>query len=170
MYRFRIEVTDLHERRDRRRMRARTARTRSDGPIATDAARHVAAFRGALRSFLRTSEQVARASGLTPQRYLLLLMIKGAPDGSERATVSDLAQRMELAQSTVTELVQRSEDAGLIERERSAADARVAHLLLTAEGERRLARAFRAIDEERQHLREMLAGLDARPAGAGADG
>lgn len=129
-------------------------------PITTDAARHVAALRGALRTFLRTSEQIARENGLTPQRHLLLLMIKGAPDGSASATVTDLAERMELAQSTVTELVKRAEDAGLIERERSAADGRIAHLRLSREGERRLAAAFRAHDDERRRLQHMLAELD----------
>lgn len=129
-------------------------------PITTDAARHVAALRGALRTFLRTSEQIARQNGLTPQRHLLLLMIKGAPDGSASATVTDLAERMELAQSTVTELVKRAEDAGLIERERSAADGRIAHLRLSREGERRLAAAFRAHDDERRRLQHMLAELD----------
>ena len=38
----------------------------------------VAEFRTALRQFLRRSERVARQAGLTPQRYLLLLMIKGS--------------------------------------------------------------------------------------------
>lgn len=128
--------------------------------ITTDAARHVAALRGALRSFLRTSEQIARENGLTPQRHLLLLMIKGAPDGSGSATVTDLAERMELAQSTVTELVKRAEDAGLLERERSVADGRIAHLSLSREGERRLAAAFRAHDDERRRLQRMLAELD----------
>src|SRR5919204_3130637 len=87
----------------------------------------VASFRAALRRFLRKSEAIARASGLTPQRHLLLLMIKGAPDGSECATVTDLTERLQFAQSTVTELAKRAEQAGLIERERWDADARVAH-------------------------------------------
>jgi hypothetical protein len=43
------------------------------------AAIRVAAFRGALRSFLNDNEQIACANRLTPQRYLLLLMIKGLP-------------------------------------------------------------------------------------------
>src|SRR5690242_5376821 len=101
----------------------------------------VAEFREALRRFLRRSERVARASGLTPQRHLLLLMIKGAPDGSEQSTVTELAERLQLAQSTVTELVSRAEEAGLVSREQSQSDARVAHLRLTAEGERRLEKA-----------------------------
>ena len=58
-------------------------------PIDTTAAINVAAFRETLRAFMRESELNARASGLTPQRYLLLLMIKGAQDGSERSTVTD---------------------------------------------------------------------------------
>src|SRR3982750_4236170 len=97
----------------------------------------VAEFRAALRRFLRRSERTARASGLTPQRYLLLLMIKGAPDGSEQSTVTELAERLQLAQSTVTELVSRAEEAGLVSREQSQSDARVAHLRLTDEGARR---------------------------------
>src|SRR6059058_1965924 len=85
-------------------------------------------FRAALRQFLRRSERVARQAGLTPQRYLLLLMIKGASDGSEQSTVTALAERLQLAQSTVTELVRRAEEAGLIRREPSRSDGRVAHL------------------------------------------
>ena len=79
----------------------------------------VAEFRAALRRFLRSSERIARQSGLTPQRHLLLLMIKGARDGSERSTVTELADRLQLAQSTVTELVRRAEEAGLVAREQS---------------------------------------------------
>jgi DNA-binding MarR family transcriptional regulator len=125
-------------------------------PIRTTEAIEVAALREGLRAYLRDSELIAQASGLTPRRYLLLLMIKGAPDGSERATVTQLARRLRLAQTTVTDLVSRAEKAGLVERERSESDARVAHLRLTAEGERRLARCFRALASEREQLRAML--------------
>jgi DNA-binding MarR family transcriptional regulator len=121
----------------------------------------VAEFRAALRTFLRRTERVARQSGLTPQRYHLLLMIKGAPDGSERSTVTELAERLQLAQSTVTELVSRAEEVGLIAREQSRDDARVAHLQLTAEGERRLELAFTALATERANVREAFAHLDA---------
>jgi DNA-binding MarR family transcriptional regulator len=128
--------------------------------VDTNAARHVAAFRAALRSFLRESELSARAGGLTPQRYLLLLMIKGAPDGSERGTVTDLADRLGLAQSTVTELVSRAEEIGLVERLPSDDDGRVAYLRLTKEGERRLAAAFTRLDVERARLRDAFAAFD----------
>lgn len=120
----------------------------------------VAEFRSALRHFLRRSERIARQSGLTPQRYTLLMMIKGAHDGSEQSTVTELADRMQLAQSTVTELVRRAESAGLIEREQSHRDARVAHLRLTPEGERRLMLSFTQLDAERAQLREAFANLD----------
>jgi DNA-binding MarR family transcriptional regulator len=142
-----------------------------DVPLATRAKHHrkapdteeviqIAAFRAALRSFVRDSERVARRHGLTPQRHLLLLMIKGAPDASEQATVTDLADRLKLAQSTVTELVSRAEAVGLIERELSEHDGRVAHLRLTKDGERRLAETFSALAEERRQLREAFAELD----------
>lgn len=135
------------------------AQTDQDAPSVHDVI-HVAEFRAALRQFMRRSERAARTSGLTPQRHLLLLMIKGAPDGSEQSTVTELAHRLQLAQSTVTELVRRAEEAGLVEREASASDGRVAHLRLTVEGERRLATSFRSHDQERAALREAFRHLD----------
>jgi DNA-binding MarR family transcriptional regulator len=120
----------------------------------------VAEFRAALRRFLRRTERIARDSGLTPQRYLLLLMIKGAADGSERSTVTTLAERLQLAQSTVTELVGRAEDAGLLTREPSRADGRVAHLGLTERGEELLAAAFTGLEAERRSLLSSLVNLE----------
>ena len=117
-------------------------------------------FRAALRQFLRRSERIARQCGLTPQRHILLMMIKGAPDGSEQSTVTELSERLQLAQSTVTELVRRAEEAGLVEREQSQRDARVAHLRLTEEGEQRLLKSFTALATEREQLRQAIAHLD----------
>jgi DNA-binding MarR family transcriptional regulator len=128
--------------------------------LATSEVIAVAEFRSTLRSFLRRTERIARLSGLTPQRYLLLLMIKGAPDGSEQSTVTELSERLQLAQSTVTELVSRAEEAGLVVREQSRADARVAHLRLAPEGERRLEAAFTDLAVERSNLRESFTHLD----------
>jgi DNA-binding MarR family transcriptional regulator len=118
--------------------------------------RAAAELRTALRTFARRSEQLAREQGLTPQQYLLLLLIKGAPDGSERSTVTDLARRLQLGQSTVTELVQRAEDGGLVQRSPSRSDARVSWLNLTAEGARRLAAVVVNLGPERRRLVELL--------------
>lgn len=131
----------------------------ADAPPAADVVA-VAEFRAALRRFMRISERNARGAGLTPQRYLLLLMIKGAPNGSQQSTVTELADRLQLAQSTVTELVGRAEETGLIERSRSADDGRIAHLRLTPEGERRLAESFTSNAAERNALREAFANLN----------
>jgi DNA-binding MarR family transcriptional regulator len=127
-------------------------------PSAEEAAL-VAEFRVALRRFGNEAERVARENGLTRRRYLLLLMIKGAPDLSERSTVTELAERLSLAQSSITELVARAEAAGLVRREPSSDDARVVHLSLTPEGERRFANAFRSLEAERDALREAIADL-----------
>ena len=131
-------------------------------PFSADNVARVAEFRAALRRFLRITERNARAAGLTPQRYLLLLMIKGAADRSEQSTVTELAERLQLAQSTVTELVRRAEEIGLVERERSTVDGRIAHLRLTAEGERRLAQTFSSNAGERQTLVDAFDSLRGR--------
>src|SRR3989442_6357156 len=133
-------------------------------PFSAEKAARVAEFRAALRQFLRITERNARRAGLTPQRYLLRLMIKGATDHSEQSTVTELSERLQLAQSTVTELVRRAEEIGLIARERSAADGRIAHLRLTPEGERRLAQSFTSNDSERRTLLDAFESLHGRVA------
>ena len=118
--------------------------------------RAVASLRAALRRFSRDSERIAREEGLTPRQYLLLLLIKGAPDASQRSTVTELARQLQLTQSTVTELVRRAEDAGLLAREGSREDARVTWLSLSEEGERRLTKAFSRLGPERKRLYSIL--------------
>jgi DNA-binding MarR family transcriptional regulator len=133
--------------------------TRRQSPTAKEAAR-VADFRVALRRFLHDTERVAREVGITPRWYLLLLLIKGAPDLSERSTVTELSERLRLAQSSVTELVARAEQAGLVRREPSSEDGRVVHLRLTPEGERRFAAAFESLAAERRAFRQAIAELE----------
>ena len=119
----------------------------------------VAEFRSALRHFLRRSEKIARHSGLTPA-------VHAADDDQgcarrPRAVHRDRAVGADAARAEhVTELVRRAESAGLIEREQSQRDARVAHLRLTPEGERRLMLSFTELATERAQLRDAFANLD----------
>ena len=129
-------------------------------PTASEAA-GVAEFRVALRRFQRQTDIVARECGITPSWYMLLLQIKGAPDLTEQTTVTALAKRLQLAQSSVTELVARAEKAGLIERTASREDARVVFLRLSPDGEETFARAFRNLASERDALRAAIAELEA---------
>jgi DNA-binding MarR family transcriptional regulator len=117
-----------------------------------------ARFRAELRRFLRDSETCARQEGLTPQQYLVLLQIGGSQNGT--ATVSELVDRLALTQSTVTELVQRAEHAGLVSRRPAPHDARVVLLRLTGDGERRLARVHRRLGAERSRLRAVMDALE----------
>jgi DNA-binding MarR family transcriptional regulator len=118
--------------------------------------REAAAFRAEIRAFLRNSEEAARRNGLTPQRYLLLLMIKGAPDGSEQSTVTDLCDQLQLGQSTVTELVGRAREVGLLQRASDATDGRVAHLFLTDEATSRLSQVVIELRGDRDRLIGMF--------------
>lgn len=119
----------------------------------------LAEFRAALRAFQRHSEEIARRWGLTPQRYLLLLMVKGAPDRSERLNLTRLAERLQLSRNAVTELADRAEEAGLVEREVDAHDQRFVYLRLTPEGERRLHGAVLEGRALRDDLRRSFAAL-----------
>ncbi len=115
-----------------------------------------AQFRSALRRFLRRSEEISRRHGLTPRQYLVLLMIKGEPRGRQTATVGELVERLALTQSTVTELVQRAEDVGLLLRDRDPTDGRVAFIRLSEKGERLLEAAFEELGPERESLLAVL--------------
>jgi 5'-methylthioadenosine phosphorylase len=116
-------------------------------------------LREAVRRFQRRTELIARRHGLTPQRHALLLMIKGAPDGSERSTVTELKEHLQLAQSTVTELVARAEGVGLVVREEDRLDRRVSRLALTDVAESLLAETMVEVNRERDRLQELLGSL-----------
>lgn len=118
-----------------------------------------AEFRAELRRFLRRSEDCARQLGITPRQHLLLLQIGGAPNGT--TTVSHLVGTLALTQSAVTELVQRAEAAGLVERAQSPRDGRVVNLSLTRLGEEKLAAVHAALGPERVQLRRVIDALDA---------
>ena len=126
--------------------------------MATNSYRQAAAFRAALRAFLRRSEVIARDNEITPRQHLLMLQIAGTDSG--HTTVSALVETLALTQSAVTELVQRAEQAGLVARAVSETDARVAHLSLTAKGQQKLHAVHEALGPERAHLREMIDTLD----------
>jgi DNA-binding MarR family transcriptional regulator len=130
----------------------------------------IADFQASLRRFLRHSERLAAEQGLTPQRYLLLLMIKGAANGSERLTVGEAAERLELGDNSTTELVKRAERAGLLSRERSDRDGRVVYLRLTKQGDRQLDRVLRQLDADREQLEDALQRLTRSFRRTGATG
>jgi DNA-binding MarR family transcriptional regulator len=116
----------------------------------------IAEFRACLRAFLRHTEHAARRWGLTPQRYALLLAIKGAPDGSEQLSVTELAERLQLSRNSVTELVTRAAEVGLVRRTQADHDQRVIQLTLTAEGERRLMGVLVENEDARRELARVF--------------
>ena len=93
----------------------------------------LAELRYRIRKFLREGDTVASETGLEPQQYLLLLMIRGIPNGQE-ATVSNLAERLVLKHHSVVELIDRMETRGYVRRSRSRADRRTVLVSLQARG------------------------------------
>jgi DNA-binding MarR family transcriptional regulator len=119
----------------------------------------VAIFRAALRRFERTTEHAVRRVGLTPRQYLLLLAIEGSPGGDRRARISELAEVLQLAPSTTSELVDRASAAGFVRRTTAAHDGRVVSVSLTTTGRRLLDRAMTALDAERDAVAAAAAAL-----------
>ena len=118
----------------------------------------LAEFRFLLRSFLEFSEQEARGSGLTPRQHQALLQIKGRP-GRETVSIGELAARLLIRHHSAVELVDRLEDAGLVERLADRADRRRVLLRLTEKADAELARLAATHLQELQRLRPALLGL-----------
>ena len=107
--------------------------------------RKLAAFRAALRKFMRKSEDIVRAAGFTSRQHQLLLAIKGFA-GSSRPTVKDVASGLQIRHNSAVGLASRLETHGYLRRIRSMDDRRCVYLELTNKGEamlRRLTRAHR---------------------------
>lgn len=102
--------------------------------ISIDDYRALAEFRFQIRRFVHFSEQAAHAAGLEPQQHQLMLALKGMPAG-KRATISDLAERLQLQHHSAVELIDRSVRQGLVARCRGTADRRQVFVTLTPHGE-----------------------------------
>ncbi|HEV3429530.1 MAG TPA: MarR family winged helix-turn-helix transcriptional regulator [Paraburkholderia sp.] len=94
----------------------------------------MSAFRYDLRKFLRASEEIANAAGITTLQYQLLLHVCGFPD-RKWATVGELAERLQAAPNGTAALVSRCESAGLVLRKPDPADRRQVQVHLTPKGE-----------------------------------
>jgi DNA-binding MarR family transcriptional regulator len=118
-----------------------------------------AALREALREFHRNSDLVVRTFGLTPRTYLLLLMVRTARDGNGVAPLPEIEARLQLGKSTITELVLRTEERGLVLRELDRTRPRGVAVRLTDEGERLIGETVGALGDERASLIETLSKL-----------
>ena len=113
-------------------------------------------FRVTLRRFQRWSEDQARMAGLTHVQHQLLVAIKGHR-GDLPPTVGDLAGYLLLRPHSAVELVDRAQDAGLVERTPDGEDGRVTRVRLTAEGDRIMQELTQS---HLERLHELAAVLD----------
>jgi DNA-binding MarR family transcriptional regulator len=105
--------------------------------ITADEYRGLAELRYRIRRFLQEGDDTARQAQLEPQQYLLLLAIRGLPEGQE-ATIRTLADRLSLRHHSTVELVDRMEAHGYVKRTRGREDRRQVLVSLHPRGERLL--------------------------------
>ena len=96
--------------------------------------RDQADFRCALRRFLRFAEERARAVGITPQQYLLLLVVRGHRS-YPRVSIGEVAEALQIRHHGASLLVDRSVKRGLLHRREDPSDRRRALVSLTGEGQ-----------------------------------
>ena len=113
-----------------------------------------------------STASIAQDLGLTPGHVKALLIL----DPAEPQTMGELAQSLSCDASTMTWLVDKLEERGLVERRSSRSDRRVKTVALTREGEKRKkeleAKLYEAppimaeIDQDSlNHLRDVLVAL-----------
>src|SRR5258708_7012859 len=107
------------------------------GEITSDEYRALADLRYLIRKFVGEGDAVARAGGREPQQYLLLLALRGLPEGVE-ATIRTLADRLALKHHSAVELIDRLEAHGYVRRSRSRDDRRRVLVALLPRGEKLL--------------------------------
>lgn len=128
--------------------------------ISTGEYRALAELRYRIRHFLREGDTVARSVGLEPQQYLLLLAVRGLPEGEE-ATVRTVAERLALKHHSAVELIDRLESHGYVRRNRSRDDRRRVLISLLPRGERMLQEVARhRINELRTYGHELVRTID----------
>ena len=124
------------------------------------------AFRTGLRQFLRWSEDQAATVGLTPAQHQLLLAIRGHPD-SRGPSVGELADYLCTRHHSAVQLIDRTEQLGLIARHRSDSDdRRVVRITLTETGRDKLTLLSPTHVEELRQLATLVNAL-VDPATAG---
>jgi DNA-binding MarR family transcriptional regulator len=111
--------------------------SRNSGEIAPGDYQALAEFRYQIRRYLRFSERAARDAGVEPQQHQLMLAVKGMPEHTS-ATISELAEKLQIQHHSAVELVDRLVQRGLVNRKRSAEDRRQVLVQLTAKGEKLL--------------------------------
>ncbi len=115
----------------------------------------LAAFRHALRGFLRFSEEAAAGVGLTTQHYQAMLVLRACPEDG-RITINDLAQQLFIKHNSAVELVDRLVKGKLVAREPSSIDRRKVELRLTGSGREVLAKLARVHRAELHRIGPLL--------------
>jgi len=129
--------------------------------VTTTEYRALAELRYRIRLFLREGDAKARATGLEPQQYLLLLALRGLPSGAD-ATIRTLAERMVLKHHSVVELVDRLASHGYVRRMRSSEDRRKVLVSLLPRGVKLVEKVARdRISELRSSGVKLVTAIDA---------
>jgi DNA-binding MarR family transcriptional regulator len=113
-------------------------------------------FRTLLRRFLRWSAEQAATVGLTSAQHQLLLAIRGHQD-SRGPSVGELADYLCTRHHSAVQLIDRTEQLGLITRSRGdSEDRRVVRLALTKAGQDKLALLSTIHIEELRRLASLV--------------
>jgi DNA-binding MarR family transcriptional regulator len=128
-------------------------------PLADEEYTKLLAFRTGLRQFLRWSEDQAATVGLTPAQHQLLLAIRGHPD-PRGPSVGELADYLCTRHHSAVQLIDRTEQLGLITRHRTDSDdRRIVRLTLTKTAQDKLTLLSTTHVEELRQLATLVNAL-----------
>jgi len=144
-----------------RRLRAELQQTK---PFASVEEEVVLEIQRTAQVVMRWCVEALKPSGLTPQQFNVLRILRGASPNPLSA--SQICERMVTYDPDLTRLLDRLEAAGMIRKERHAEDRRVVNVHVTAAGRETVERATVAV---RARIAEALRGIGPKRLGELAD-
>jgi len=102
--------------------------------VTKDTYRALAEFRHQILRYMSFGDGAARAAGVEPRQYQLLLAVRGLPRGTN-PTVGALAEQLQIRHHSAVELIIRAERQGLVRRRRSSENASYVLVSLTRKGD-----------------------------------
>jgi DNA-binding MarR family transcriptional regulator len=134
------------------------AEDRGDAEAFRSYVRDVAQTRFVTRKVFRIVDEQARAAGIEPLQFQVLLQVLGAP--ADAVHVNDVAERLDVAPAFASRLIKELEAKGLVARSQSTSDRRMTRVEVTAAGEALMRRIDAAVQLHLEYFQKQLTEAD----------
>jgi DNA-binding MarR family transcriptional regulator len=120
--------------------------------------RDIAQARFVTRKVFRIVDEQARAAGVEPLQFQVLIQVLGAQ--TDVVHVNDVADRLDVAPAFASRLIKELEVKGMLERSQSTVDRRMTRVAVTPAGEALIRNVDRAVFVHHEYFQKQLSEAD----------